>query len=188
MNDINKINKFKKNRKLVSIRRENIDPNSIQGFILGVSKDLLLIQYVYDFNLDGLMILRMSDITEVKSDSTAKLQKQLLIDENLYQMVDFDTSYNLKSWKALLTQFKKQFKFAILESEKSDKQVFLIGEIRSPLSKAVTIKYFTGAGQWDKNPKRMFYSDITSCQVNSNYINVYHRYFKRTDLKKSARR
>ncbi len=132
--------------------------------------------------------MRLSDVTEIKGGLTAKLQKQLLIDENLYQKIDFDTNYNLKSWKALLTQFKKEFKFTILENEESDKQKFLIGEIRSLLSKAVTIKYFDGAGRWDKEPKKMNYSGITSCQVNSNYINMYCRYFKRTALKKAPRR
>ncbi len=82
---MNDLNEMMTDRKLVSIRRDAIDSNSIQGFVLAASDELLLIQYVYDFNLDGLMVLRLSDVTEIKSGATDKFQKQLLIDEQIFK-------------------------------------------------------------------------------------------------------
>jgi hypothetical protein len=38
--------KFLENKKLVSIRRSKIDDHSIQGFVLGFSDDLVILQYV----------------------------------------------------------------------------------------------------------------------------------------------
>lgn len=49
---------FARERKLVSINRDAIDSNSIQGFILGFSDELVVIQYIYDFRLDGPLIIR----------------------------------------------------------------------------------------------------------------------------------
>lgn len=48
---------------LVSIERKTIDSNIITGFIFKVSDDLVLLSYVYDFNLDGIMVLRNRDIS-----------------------------------------------------------------------------------------------------------------------------
>ena len=63
------------NKALVSIGRANIDTRSIQGFVLACSDELVLIQYVYDFNLDGLMVLRVSDISSIKCSATNGFQK-----------------------------------------------------------------------------------------------------------------
>ena len=68
---------------LVSIERENIDGNKIQGFLLGESDEYVLISYVYDFHLDGLMVLRKMDISLVETTKTDKLQTLLLKDEGI---------------------------------------------------------------------------------------------------------
>jgi hypothetical protein len=91
---------FARDRELVSIRRDDINANSIQGFILGFSDELVLIQYVYDFRLDGLMVLRAADITEVTCNATDELQKKLLIAEGLFQQVPFESSFDLRDWKS----------------------------------------------------------------------------------------
>ena len=72
------LSKLKEGRNLISIRRGNIDGHKIQGFLLDYSEELILINYVYDFILDGLMVLRRSDISEIKTDKTALLQTQIL--------------------------------------------------------------------------------------------------------------
>lgn len=68
------LNKLQQNRALVSIYREHINDTPIQGFILAHSKKLILIQYVYDFNLDGIMVLQRSDVTNIESDESGMFQ------------------------------------------------------------------------------------------------------------------
>jgi hypothetical protein len=183
-----KLKKFRQEKKFVSISRESIDSNSILGFILEVSKELLLIQFVYDFNLDSLMVLPISDISEVESNSGNRLQKQMLVEENIFQKIDYGTRYHLDSWKSILSQFKEQFKFVILENEKLNKPVFLIGEMKSLFERSVAVRYFSVTGRWDEKPTKISYSEITSCQVNSNYLKMYQRYFARIARTKKARR
>ena len=63
---------------LVSIKREKIDGNKIQGFIIDESGGLILVSYVYDFNLDGLMVLRKKDITKLETTKTDKLLLEVI--------------------------------------------------------------------------------------------------------------
>ena len=42
------LEQFRKERRLVSIRRDAVDDNAIQCFILATSTELVLLQYVYD--------------------------------------------------------------------------------------------------------------------------------------------
>jgi hypothetical protein len=72
-----------KKRNLVSIRRSSIDPNSIQGFVVGLSQDLVALEYVYDFQIDGLLVLRRSDITDVRRSKTDEFQQSLLKQEGI---------------------------------------------------------------------------------------------------------
>lgn len=170
---------FADERKLVSIRRKKIDPNSIQGFVLGYSDDLVLIQYVYDFRLDGLTILRTTDITDIRCNATDEFQKQLLVDEQLLQEVPFGTAFDLSDWRSIITQLSRKYRLMILEDEKAKPQQFLIGTIDKITARSVWLRHFSGAGNWDNKPTNLLFKEITACQVATNYLNVYERYFDR---------
>lgn len=176
---MDRFSKFVRDRKIVSIHRDHIDTNSIQGFILGFSDDLILIQYVYDFRLDGLLVLMVSDITDIKSNATNEFQKDLLIAEGLFQQIPFDLAFELHDWRSIISQFSRQYRLMILEDERPDSKVFLIGEIKNITKTNISLRYFTGAGNWNEKPMKLSFNSITSCQVDTNYTNVYQRYFDR---------
>lgn len=173
---------FARDQKLVSIQRKRIDSNSIQGFILGYADDLVLLQYVYDFRLDGLMVLRTTDITDIRCNATGEFQKQLLIDEQLFQQVPFGISADLSDWRSIISQLSHQYRLMILEDEKAKPPQFLVGAIEKITQRSVWLRYFSGAGNWDDKPTKLAFKDITACQVATNYINVYQRYFDRHAL------
>ena len=156
-----------------------MDGNKIQGFVLGTSNNLVLLQYVYDFNLDGLMVLRTTDISELTRSSTDEFQERLLVEEGLISRVPFDYHVDVSSWRSAIAGLSEKYKFMILESELLKKPDFAIGRVLEIGSKAVRLKYFTGAANWLEEPTTLRYDDITSCQVNTNYLNVYERYFER---------
>lgn len=165
---------------LVSIERENIDRNKIQGFLLGESDEYILIRYVYDFNLDGLMVLRKKDISRVETSKTDEFQTQLLKDEGIYEQIDFNSKYDVTSLKSLIVSVvAEKYKHFIVEAEDRDEPDFTIGTIEKIGNKSIVMKHFTGIGRWIDEPVEINYSDITSLQVGSNYLNVYERHFRR---------
>lgn len=170
---------FALDQSLVSIRRDSIDEHSIQGFVLAVTDELLLIQYVYDFHLDGLMVLRTQDVSNIKCDATNKFQKDLLISEQLLQRVPFEKSFDLSSWRSILSHLAKQYKLVIVEDELAQEPEFIIGRLHSVSNSLVSVKYFSGTGDWDETPTELPTNRITSCQVDTNYLNVYQRHFER---------
>ena len=114
---------FVHDRTLVSVRRDAIDQNKIQGFVLAASESLFLLQYVYDFNLDGLMVLRTTDVTDLKSSKTEEFQRTRLEEEGLISKVPFGTKVDLSSWHAVIAELSRQFPLMILECE--DQEVIL---------------------------------------------------------------
>jgi hypothetical protein len=168
-----------KKRNLVSVRRSEIDDNAIQGFVLASSEHLVVLQYVYDFNLDGLMVLRVADITEVRCTATDKFQKGLLVQEGLEQKVPFASTFDLRDWRSVISQLSKTHELMILECEAGEENDFVIGRVLKTTTTAVQMQHFSGAANWAESPTRLKFKDITSCQVGTNYVNVYQRYFER---------
>lgn len=171
------IKQFKKDRTLVSISRGSVDPNKIQGVILGYSKELVLLSYIYDFNLDGLIVLRRKEITDISSRKTDIFQKQLLINEGIFEKIDFDTEYELGSWLDFIKDASKRHKYFIFELENQDEPDFFIGKIKRINKKSILLKYFTGIARWEDEPCSVKLEKLTSCQISNNYLNVYERYF-----------
>ncbi len=175
---MSEVEQFMRNRDLVSIRRETIDGNSIQGFVLAASDTLVVLQYVYDFHLDGLMVLRREDISDIYQSETDEFQQQLLQQEGLLQQVPFDLQIDASSWNTVLPQLSASHQYLIVESELVDEPDFLIGKMRDLTETDVTFDTFSGAARWYDEASSMPLSDITSCQVGTNYINVYRRHLE----------
>lgn len=173
------LKQFEADGSLVAIRRATIDGKSIQGFVLGASEQLVLLQYVYDFNLDGLMLLRARDISEVTRSRTEELQERLLADEGLLSSVPFGYEVDLRSWRSAIDDLRGEHSIFILECELLDDPAFVIGRVIETGREQVSVKYFTGAANWLEKPVRVRYNDLTSCQVATNYANVYQSHFER---------
>jgi len=176
---IKKLTKLKESRTLVSIKRDAIDEHQIQGFLLAFSKKLLLIQFVYDFHLDGLMVLRRSDISRIKSTKTDIFHTQMLKEEGLFSQVNFTKEYDVKNWAAVFSTIGKESAFIIIEDENTDHPIFLIGEQQNIGKKSVSVLGFNGVANWDDEVSEMKYKDINSFQAGNNYTNTYKNYFKR---------
>jgi len=166
-------------RNLVSIHREPIDPNSMEGYVLALSDDLVVLQFVYDFNLDGIRVIRAADISDVRCSETNRFQKELMRHEGLEQQVPFDATFNTGNWRALISQFARQYPLMILECEAQDEADFVIGRVVKTSADKVQILGFSGDAEWDDNPTKLALDDLTCCRVGANYINLYQRYFER---------
>lgn len=175
-------------KNLVSIERKYIDQNSIQGFILDESDELLLVQYVYDFRCDGLLVLSKSDITKVVSTKTDKFQTKLIKNLKLLDNQLLATNYNIQSWREFFRSIKSHHKYVIVEQERFEDPVFTIGRIERNLKSHIKMRHFTGIARWGDELQDINYGDITRCQVASNYINVYERYFGQLESKNGNER
>ncbi len=180
------LSNLKEARNLISIRREEIGDRRIQAFLLDYSKELILIKYVYDFLLDGLMVLRQSDISEIKSDKTDFLQTQILKDEGIYSKIDFHAKCDLSNWNSVFSTLGSSHRLITIEDENPEYPLFYLGEIREIGAESVSILGFSGAANWDDEVSEIYYEDISCVQLGNNYANVYERYFERNALTKPS--
>ena len=162
-------------RELVSIRRETVDRQRTQGFILAFSKKLILIQNIYDFTVDGFIVLRRKDITELKAGETDRFQRGLLLTEGILKQVRFDFRAPIESFDTFLAS-RPANEIVIVENEASDPPEFLIGTVASVARGTVTIRTFDGTAQLVEPPEEIGTNRITSCQILTTYANFYQRH------------
>ena len=79
-----------------------------------------------------------------------------------------------------LAQLSTMYPLMILECEDLDDPDFLIGRVEEANATAVEMQWFSGTGRWDDELATLAFDDITCCQVGTNYLNFYQRYFERT--------
>lgn len=178
--NMNDIVRFRNERSLVFLRRDDFDENAVQGFILGTTDNLILLQYVYDFNLDGLMLLRTEDVTEIGRSKTEQFQQSLLETEGVLSDVRFEYPIDLTNWQTAISDLRSSYPLMILECELMEEPEFAIGEVLKIEGDVVAIRTFTGEANWSPDAILLPCKDLTSCKVNTNYANFYQRYFERS--------
>ena len=169
---IQNLKRLRNDNALVSIHRDGLDDRRMQGFILHFSDTLVLFQYVFDFHFDGLLILRIRDITSIETTATDDFQRQLLIEEGLFDEVSFGLRPPIRSYYSFLISLPKD-QIVILEDETADEPVFIIGTVISVDERLASIRHFTGAGNLQDGPSVIDVERITSCQTATNYISFY---------------
>ncbi len=169
-------------RALVTVRRDDFDEAAIQGFVLSLAPTLVVLQYVSDFHLDGLMVLRIGDITDVNCSRTDRFQRELLEREGFVSQVPFGKSFELADWHAAIGQLARDFPLMILECEALDDPDFVLGRVHAASPQGVEFEHFSGAANWETALAEIDWTDITCCRVDSHYINFYRRHFERLAL------
>lgn len=186
MDIVEQLGEFQQRRCLMSFRRGGIDDYAPQGFVLAVSEELVAFQYVCDFMLDGVMVIAMADITEVRQTKTDRFQHKLLKIEGVLEHVPFDLLITLGSWRSAIDSISEQRRrIIVVETERAPNPGLWIGKVLDTTSIAVRIQHFTGIARWEDKPRAIPFSDITCCQVDTHYIRAYERHFAR-EIQKSG--
>ena len=166
-------------RELIAISRSELNSNKVQGFPLAYSAKLLLIRHVYDFHVEGLWLVRRSDITDTYCRETDRFQRKLLEAENKLKRGIFRSNYSVDNFSTFLQGLGTN-KIAILENESKQSGEFHIGRIVAVRQQSVTMQEFSGAGNWERQHTEIDLNDVTTCETDTNYINFYARHFNRT--------
>ena len=174
------LKRFRDDQALVSIRRDGCDDRKIQAFVIHFSDSLVLLQYIYDFHVDGILLLRIADITDIETTATDEFQRQLLIKEGEFEKIDFGYRPPIGSYDVFLRSLPES-EIIILEDEAADDPEFIIGRLTAVDGDEASVRFFTGAANWEDDPSVIEIGRITSCQTKTNYINFYARHFARNN-------
>ena len=160
----------------IKICRDRIDTNPIYGFPLKQGKEILLVQYQYDFQLDGYQMILLEDITAVRSDEYERFSELIFKNEGQFDQIRTPIFENINNWEVVFKQLKLMGTNIIVECESLEENDFYIGEIVAITKTAVQLLYFDGLGVWDEEATEIPFTEITSVSFESRYINIISKY------------
>ena len=146
------------------------------GFILGKSKDFILIQESDEFRILGYQIFPIVTIKHVRYNKNDKTYERILKEEGLLVRVELKHKIDLTDWKSICTDIKKTGLTIISECEHPKIKSFCIGDLKRINKKSISIQYFNPQGIYDKENTTNEFKNITKLSFDDHYANVFSKY------------
>lgn len=171
-------------RRMVRVVRALADGEHMQGFVLGLSDELILLYAFSDFHPDGCYVLRTQDVVQVRSGKCERVNERILELEGLLDWVRISTMPPLDDLRALLGHLCEARLPCIVErepllGEDEDKERFLIGFVTRVGKRRCRVHHFNALGEWDDEPTRIKIENITCVQLEALYTETWLRHIAR---------
>jgi hypothetical protein len=170
----------KVSKDLVKIARTfHGEETNLNGFILGVSDQLVLIQVVADFAFDGYAIIRKDQIDSVTCNKPEKFLKKVLKAEGEFAK-EYGSDFELRliNWQTVFTDLKRLDYHVIIEREAFEDTYFDIGPILRVLKRSVNIRYYDLTGLLEEGHTSIKYEDITIARFGNRYTSIFRKYLR----------
>lgn len=159
-------------RSPVAILRKKIGALPLLCIPLHMSEKLVIVAPYTDFQPDGFEVVRLRDISNVRSGEQSAFHEQVMQAEGVLTNL-FPPSVSLENFPALLTDL---FSLGEPVAVSSKSGVLLLGMIEKIGKKRIRIRYVDADGHVDAEPMRMEYDDIASVAFSSRYLKLVVQY------------
>ncbi|MDB5149289.1 MAG: hypothetical protein JWQ57_3309 [Mucilaginibacter sp.] len=182
---IEKLRRHKESNHRVRIYSK-VSKNKIQlrnGYVLGFSDSLLLLNETDDFRIDGYVIIRIDQIKKIRFNKGDKYFDKMMRWENAVEKVGIKYHVDLSDWRSAFKSLKNLGLNVIAECEAEDIDTFTIGPITKVGKKYVYITDFDIEGFFDDSPTSIDYESITRVAFDTEYLNIFGKYTQQRKAK-----
>ena len=174
------LKKYIENKNYVKIIRTVCDKEeNLSGFILGMSKNFLLLQLAQDFMLDGYAIIRLDDFDSIRHSSYERTQRKIFNAEGLLSTgYGFDKQLSLTSWTDILKALKGYDLHIIVENINKDFLDFWIGPITKVAADSLSIHNYNPDGQFYDKPTVIKLETISVIKFGDRYSTIFRKYLR----------
>ncbi len=154
---------------VISIDRKAIDKYNLEGFVVGVGNELLLLQLV-DGNtllLGGYAAVKLAHVRSYRVDKSFRTRALRLMERKPLVPDHVD----LTDWASLLESLKNRYPLLMLEMEKKRPGCGFVGQVARQTSRYVTLEEVDTKGQWAEKEK-FRYKDITQIGFENGYVDA----------------
>lgn len=163
-------------KQIVRFAREDIDSDYIYGIPLLLQNELVLVQFICDFTIDGFKVLCLRDITEVYRSEEEIVYKKIMEQEGIFKEAVVPQIENFINWKGLFEYLKKKYRSVIIECEELGEEDFYIGKVVEATETEVKILYYNTMYRWNKVPDKIQYDSITLVSFGDRYSTISSKY------------
>lgn len=159
-------------KRTVQIERSAFSEEYTNGYVLGLSQELVAIEQFFDFQPFGIKILALSDITGVRDGKYERFLERVLVDRGFASRTC--SWLELHNWKRVLMSLEGRGKLLAFETDRGDGvEVGLISEIAND---SLWILPCTAVAQWCAEEIKIDLADVTAVEVDTPYLETLKFY------------
>lgn len=157
--------------------RGDIEEYAISGYPIMFNADVVVINYIYDFILDGYKVIRTKDITEYDyASDRCKFINSLYMQENIVPQKP-KWIEQFETFEELICQLSKNEIICSVECELSD-EMFYIGKICDVNENCIKMICFDPLCKLYDEHVSICMDDITTISFENRYATVMGKYVK----------
>lgn len=160
--------------------KRSISPNVDiinRGFVLGLSKEFVLLQLTENFDLLEFIIVLTKSVKSIRYNDNDAYYDYIMEMEGKKQNLSVPFNLNLGSFKEIVCTLMKEEKYIIVECE-AKRRTFYIGEILKVKNRSLELLHFDAQGILDNNPTKIRFKDITKMTFRDRYIDTFRKYLR----------
>lgn len=167
-----------KEKNIVHIKRTIPRSENLNGYVVGLSKEIVVLHSINNFHLDGYLILPISQIESIRQGKYEKFLLKILKNEGVDEKVSYKNNLRIDTWQSALISIKNLKKIVILESDLSKNKRFLIGMIQEIRHDSAKIRNFDGTGMWEEKDRVVKFHELTLAVIDDEYTRIFGKYIK----------
>ena len=165
-----------KERRQVCIERDDIDDEPITAIPLKVSNQLVLIQYLYDFAVDGYKVLCMEDITAIQRGKVEEFHDRIFQEEGMLDAVSVPGA-SIDSWMCFFANMFEEKRMLDISLERlRSEAAFFVGKVKMVEGDSLELLEIDALGNYGSEPTKIYYKDITMVSFGNRYSEFLNKY------------
>lgn len=148
------------------------------GFVVGMSRSLVVLHEVIDFHIDGYRVFHTKSISEVRNGMYERTQNRILKSRGLHKFVDLPHWLKYGSWSSFFRSVKLATECVSVESKNYCPSVVAIGEILSIGDTTVSLREFDARARWVDDPFVIRFKSLTSAGFGGEYDSCFYEFIR----------
>ena len=175
MDRLRELVRYRKSRHLVRVRRAGPGSRYTDGFVVGVSDELVAMYAVCDFKPDGFEVFPLADVEKLVSSERDIFWQSMLEREGVTAR-RLPMRLQIGDCRALMTSLKGWGKAIGVHYRDGEDDYYAPGVVRTVGEDGFGLHYFSASGVWDDELTTIAYADVLRVDVERPYVDTFERY------------
>lgn len=166
------------NKMLICIERQHLGKEPLWGFPIFFNDKILIMTKIVDFRNEGIVIIRLNDITDAYSKKSDSFYEKICINEGLQNEIE-NWAY-LKKAKDIQSSIECimcNSQFISIQCEKNTNEFyFSIGKPIEINTEYIFFSNFDKQGIWENKLRKIPIKDITLILAGDYYAKMFYKY------------
>ncbi len=165
-------------RQRIQIRCRRVGEDFLNGYLMGLSRDLGVMHCFDDFEPDGYSVFPLSDVVYLRSSEHERHWDRMLTEEGLLDGLDQTPHLELEDYRTAIQSISDQYQLmsVLCEGDDPDFNRYYIGQPASLDHSEMQFDHFNGLGQWEATPVIVPLSEIVLIEFDTPYIRIFSKY------------